>query len=183
MDTVGSFQYITDDGTVINVAGSPMLSQLHRLVATDLTSEERARVIQHHFGEYLRDLTNHDVTVIGIPPRKDNAVSPTHQAFMSFEGVAYEPKVNEAGEVKGNIYYFPHGEGKVRQVNIAKIEKLRTSTDFRRRTNAISTAWNQNFQYALQQPDNPQQEALATMQQQAMSALLINAYRMQLKNS
>ncbi len=179
MDTVGSFQYAADDGTVINVAGNPMVSQLHRLVATTMTGDERAEVIEHHFGQYLRDLPNHDVTVISIPPRKDNAESPTHQAFMSFEGVYYEPKVNEEGKVKGNLYYFPHGEGEQRNANIAKIQKLRSATGFHQQANAISTAWNQNFQFVLQQPDNPKQDALGSRQTESMSALLINAYNLQ----
>jgi hypothetical protein len=179
LEIVGSFRYTAQDGTTIQVAGSPMISQLHRLVETTLTGEERAEVIKHHFGHYLRDLPNHNITVVSIPPRKENAASPTHQAFLSFEGVYYEPKVNAAGEVEGNLYYFPHGAGEQREANEANIQKVRTDPRFRRQREALAAAWNQNFQYILRLPEDPEQEALQSRQEEAISTLLINDYNLQ----
>ena len=99
VDMVGSFQYICKDGTLVTIAGKPMISLLLLLKTVNLTNIERINIIKHYLGRFLHDITHHDIAVISIPPRVEIEKSQIHQAFMSFEDTEFETLLDESGNV------------------------------------------------------------------------------------
>src|SRR5207249_3818905 len=106
-------------------------------------------IIQFHLGLYLRQLSNYHVTLISMPYRRPD--SPTHRALAALAiphpktGEEVETSFASDGRPVGSTYYLPHGDGRAKLANIHRGQRLQTDRDFRRQSDAIADAWQENL--------------------------------------
>jgi hypothetical protein len=127
-------------------------------------------------------VSDHQISIVSIPARGDG--SPTHRAFAPLAlqhpetGQTMEAIRDAQGAHAGNLYYFAHGEGRQRACNAAAGHRLMVDPAFRRQSDALGRAWNQNVtDPTVQQYETAGEQDLAGRQLQTMNSRLIAAWR------
>ena len=159
---------------------SPVVSVLHILPANSLTNEERLQVIHYYFGKYLSEVSNQDVCVVVIPPRKEE--SPTHQAFAklavldSETGKIFQQTYDSNGIYLGNAYYFPYGKDEKRIRNIKKAQMIMNNVKFKESFASNTKTWILN-EFETNRDKDPEQKEIRKQQIIDTAVLIIDSWK------
>lgn len=170
------------EGLIANVGGPVFVSDLHEIVTSPLSLEQKIKIVEGALSAY-KDQTDQEIIVISIPKRKfaDHSIeikpgnSLTHTLLVRQAGGGENYREVKLSDGSERGFYFLIGS-KNRHRNEAKRRALIEDPEFRLVLDNIGTAWGENFYREL--PLDPQiNQDLATIHRDEMVELMDRSWK------